>query len=113
MPFIPSGVHNHLLSTGALEHQHVGGPAGEIELRTGRRGEGQGSRLKGAGPSEIRAGFGRMPDVVNFADLKVQVVIFRVLGDDGDAGDGVAGRVASGGEGLSVISGKAIVGIAA
>ena len=50
---------------------------------------------------------------VNFADLKVYVVIFRILGSDGDAGHGVVGQVVSGGEGLSVISGKIVIGILA
>ena len=54
-----------------------------------------------------------MSAVVNFADLKMYVVIFRVPGDDGDADHGVAGQAISGGEGLPVISGKLVIGIEA
>ena len=65
------------------------------------------------GRGEVRTGSGRVAAGVNSADLKGYVVIIPIFGDDGDAGDGIAGQVVSGGEGLSVISGIAGIGIAA
>ena len=96
----------HIDVVGTLEHHHVAGSAGEREGRTGRSGEGQRSRRKGAGRVEIRTGRGGLAVVVNFADLKVDIVTLRILGVDYDAGHGVVGQVVSGGEGLSVISVK-------
>ena len=102
------GFQAHLLSSGALHHHRIGSPAPiQRERGAGRSGEGQRSRRKGAGRVEIRTGRGGLAVVVNFADLKVDIVTLRILGVDYDAGHGVAGQVVSGGEGLSAISGRA------
>ena len=103
----------HFLSSGALEHHHVCRPAGERERGTGRSGEVQGSGHRSVGRGEIRTGIGRMAAGVDIADLKGDVVTLRVLGDNGDAVEGVVGQVESGGECLPVINGKGGTRIAA
>ena len=56
-----------------------------------------------AGWGEVRTDRGWVEAAVYFADLEPDVVTLWVFGDDYDAGDGVAGRVASGGEDLSLV----------
>ena len=93
-----------MLSTGAVEHHHVVGPAAR-ERRSGRSREDQRSRCGRPGCGEVRADRGRVEAFVNLAYLEGDVVTCRVFGDDHDAGDGIAVRVASSGEDLSLFLG--------
>ena len=98
------GVHPHSPCSRGLEHHHMGGPGRERERRIVWNGEDQGSHRKRAGRGEIRTVLGRSAVRANLADLKVYRVVLQILRDDCDAANGIAIRVVSGGEGLSVIS---------
>ena len=90
---------------GGLEDHHVGGAGVQRERRVGRSGVGQQCEVRvGWRSSEVPTFRSGVRVLVNFADLQRYGIVVRVLGSDGDAGDGVAVCFAAGGEGLAVIT---------